>query len=191
MMSARPPRADAQRNIDALLTAARTVFARDGVDAHVKVIAQEAGVGVATLYRHFPKRSDLVLAVLSHEVGECIAVAPVLSGAYPPRTALTKWVDRYTEFVATKRGLAAALHSGDPTFEGLGTRLLRQLEPTLTGLLDATRASGEIRSDISADDLLRAVAHLCVPGPGEGAAFSRRMVALLLAGLDQRPSEQR
>ncbi len=159
------------------------MFTRDGVDAHVKVIAEEAGVGVATLYRHFPKRSDLVLAVLSREVGECVAAAPVLAEAHPPLTALRRWVDRYTEFVATKRGLAAALHSGDPTFEGLGTRLLAQLEPALAGLLDAARAAGEIRSDVSAGDLLRAVAHLCVPGPGESAAFSRRMVNLLLDGL--------
>ncbi|WP_236795061.1 TetR/AcrR family transcriptional regulator [Amycolatopsis sp. GM8] len=185
-MSARSPRADAQRNIDALLTAARTVFARDGVDAHVKVIADEAGVGVATLYRHFPKRSDLVLAVLSHEVTECIAAAPVLAEAHPPLLAMTKWVHRYTEFVATKRGLAAALHSGDPTFEGLGTRLLQRLEPALAGLLDTAKESGEIRPDVSADDLLRAVAHLCVPGPGEDMTFSRRMVDLLLDGLDHR-----
>lgn len=182
-MSAKSPRADAQRNIDALLTSARTVFARDGVDAHVKTIAGEAGVGVATLYRHFPKRSDLVLAVLSHEVGECIAAATALSDAQPPGSALLMWVDRYTEFVATKRGLAAALHSGDPTFEGLGSRLLQQLEPALAGLLEAARDAGEIRSDISADDLLRAVAHLCVPSPDEGEAFSRRMVGLLLDGL--------
>jgi AcrR family transcriptional regulator len=185
-MSARPPRADARRNIDALLDAARTVFGRDGVDAHVKVIAQEAGVGVATLYRHFPRRSDLVLAVLSHEVDECIAIASVLADSYPPRLALTKWVERYTEFVATKRGLAAALHSGDPTFDGLGARLLERLEPALAGLLDAARASEAIRCDVSANDLLRAVAHLCVPGPGEGAAFSRRMVDLLLDGLSYR-----
>ncbi|MET7990745.1 helix-turn-helix domain-containing protein [Amycolatopsis sp. NPDC005232] len=189
-MSTRSPRADAQRNIDALLTAARTMFARDGVDAHVKAIAEEARVGVATLYRHFPKRSDLVLAVLSHEVSECIATATALSNTYPPRTAMTKWVDRYTEFVATKRGLAAALHSGDPTFEGLGTRLLRQLEPALAGLLDAARETGEIRSDVSADDLLRAVARLCVPGPGrKGEAFSRRMVGLLLDGLSHQHEE--
>ena len=189
-MSARPPRADAQRNIDALLTAALTVFARDGVDAHVKAIADEAGVGVATLYRHFPKRSDLVLAVLAHEVSECVAAAPALSDAHPPRLALTKWVNRYTQFVATKRGLAAALHSGDPTFEGLGSRLLQQLEPALSGLLDAARASGEIRSDIPAHDLLRAIAHLCVPGPDESTEFSRRMVDLLLDGLSRRPDEE-
>ena len=95
-------------------------------------------------------------------------------------------MDRDTEFVATKRGLAAALHSGDPTFEGLGSRLLRHLEPALAGLLDAARASGDIRSDVSADDLLRAIAHLCVPGPGESPAFSRRMVQLLLDGLSRR-----
>lgn len=109
-----------------------------------------------------------------------------MSWWFAPLPTMTKWVHRYTEFPATKRGLAAVLHLGDPTVEGLGTRLLHQLEPALAGLLDAAKASGEIRSSISADDLLRAVAHLCGQGPGEGRAFSRRMVDLLLDGLAHR-----
>src|ERR1700722_18375660 len=107
-------RADAQRNIDSLLEAAKTVFATAGVDAPPKQIADLAGVGVGTLYRHFPQRSDLVKAVFQREVDACADAAPALAAANEPGAALEQWLRRYTEFVGTKRGLAAALHSGDP-----------------------------------------------------------------------------
>jgi AcrR family transcriptional regulator len=109
-------RADAQRNIDSLLEAAKAVFGTSGVDAPAKEIADLAGVGVGTLYRHFPQRSDLVKAVFQREVDACADAAPVLTAAHEPGVALAKWLHRYTEFLATKRGLATALHSGDPAF---------------------------------------------------------------------------
>jgi AcrR family transcriptional regulator len=112
-------RADAKRNIDSLLEAAKTVFATSGVDAPAKEIADLAGVGVGTLYRHFPQRSDLVKAVFQREVDACADAASALAAAHEPGEALARWVRRYTEFVATKRGLAAALHSGDPAFDAL------------------------------------------------------------------------
>ncbi len=180
---ARPRRrADAQRNIGSLLEAAKEVFASEGVDAPAKEIADRAGVGVGTLYRHFPKRSDLVLAVLEHDVEACVEAARTLSAAEEPGDALVHWIGRYTDVVATKRGLAAALHSGDAAFEGLGQRLLAQLEPSLAALLERAEDAGAIRRDVDPDDLLRAVAHLCAPGP-DGTAFSQRMVRLLLDGL--------
>ncbi len=176
-------RVDAQRNGGALLHAAKTVFVTSGVDAPAKEIADLAGVGVGTLYRHFPLRSDLVIAVLEHEVDGCIEAGRTLSSSNEPLEALTKWLNQYTEFVATKRGLAAALHSGDPAFDGLPAYLLRRLDPVLTELLEKAASAGAIRDDVSGDDLLRAVAHLCVTAPGEGVDFSRRMVALLVDGL--------
>src|SRR5947209_2891668 len=109
-------RADARRNLDGLLEAAKTVFATSGVDAPAKEIADLAGVGVGTLYRHFPQRSDLVRAVLEHEIDACAAAAETLAATNEPGEALTKWLHRYTGFLATKRGFAAALHSGDPAF---------------------------------------------------------------------------
>jgi len=180
-------RADARRNSDALVQSAKVEFARLGVDAPAKVIADRAGVGVGTLYRRFPKRSDLVMAVLQHDVDECVAEAEALRGAADPTEALAHWLGRYTDFVATKRGLGSALHTGDPAFDGLGPRLIGQLEPSLTKLLTAAAAAHAIRSDVDANELLRAIAHLCVPGP-EGAAFSRRMVGLLLDGLSVIPT---
>ena len=97
--------------------------------------------------------------------------------------ALPIWLHRYTEFVGTKRGLAAALHSGDPAYGALPGYFMQRLEPALASLLEAAIASGEIRAGISARDLLHAVANLCMPVPDEGPAYSQRMVKLLIDGL--------
>ena len=168
----RRQRADAQRNSAALLEAAKAVFAASGVDAPAKEIADLAGVGVGTLYRHFPLRSDLVKAVLEHEIDACAAAAPALAAAHEPGVALEKWLRRYTEFLATKRGFAAALHSGDPAFDALPGYFFERVAPALGSLLEAASATGEIRADISAGDLLRAIALLCLPVPGEGQGYS-------------------
>ena len=90
---------------------------------------------------------------------------------------------RHEEFVATKRGLATALHSGDPAFDGLPDYFMQRLGPALGALLEAAAASGEIRAGVSPSDILHAVANLCVPVPGEGVAYSQRMVAILVDGL--------
>jgi AcrR family transcriptional regulator len=186
-------RADAQRNIGSLLEAAKAVFATSGVDAPAKEIADLAGVGVGTLYRHFPQRSDLVKAVFQREVDACAAAARALAAAHEPVAALTTWLHRYTEFLATKRGLATALHSGDPAYGALPGYFRQRLGPALGSLLEAAVASGEIRAGISAQDLLHAVANLCLPVADEAAAclpvagqgipYSQRMVALLIDGL--------
>jgi AcrR family transcriptional regulator len=176
-------RADAQRNIDSLLEAAKTVFGRSGVDAPAKEIADLAGVGVGTLYRHFPQRSDLVKAVLQREIDACADAAPALSAAHGPGAALANWLHRYTEFLATKRGLATALHSGDPAFDELPGYFWQRFGPAVGLLLEAATASGEIRPDISPKDLLNAIASLCLPVAGEGVAYPQRMVALLIDGL--------
>jgi AcrR family transcriptional regulator len=176
-------RVDAQRNSNSVLEAAKAVFSTSGVDAPAKEIADLAGVGVGTLYRHFPQRSDLVKAVLEREIDACADAAPILVAAHAPEAALTQWLQRYTEFLATKRGLATALHSGDPAFDALPGYFMQRLGPALGSLLDAARASGAIRADISAKDLLHAVAHLCLPVPDEGLTYSQRMVALLIDGL--------
>jgi AcrR family transcriptional regulator len=179
----RPRRADAQRNIDSLLDAAKAVFGTAGVDAPAREIAEQAGVGIGTLYRHFPQRSDLVKAVFQHEVDACAGEAPALASAYEPAAALARWLDRYTEFLATKRGLAKALHSGDPAYDALPAYFLQRLGPALASLLDDAAAAGEIRADVDAEDLLFAVSKLCLPLGDEGAESSRRMLALLIDGL--------
>jgi AcrR family transcriptional regulator len=179
----RPVRADAQRNTDALLEAALAVFATSGVDAPVREIAEKAGVGIGTFYRHFPQRSDLIAAVFRHEVDACADAAPVLAAKHAASEALARWMQRYAAFIATKRGLATALHSGDPAFDTLPAYFEKRLRPALRTLLDTAVAAGEVRADIEPDDLLRAVGSLCMAARDAGPAYARRMIALLVDGL--------
>ncbi|MGO4592976.1 TetR/AcrR family transcriptional regulator [Leifsonia sp. 2TAF2] len=182
----RPQRADARQNVASLVEAAKAVFGESGVDAPVRAIAERAGVGVGTLYRHFPLRSDLISAVFRHEIDACAEAAVAIEASYPPGEALDRWIMRYTEFVATKRGLAAALHSGDPAYEPLAEYFSSHLSPTLARLLDAARASGSIAQEVDPTELLGAVANLChADGPHAAGTPPRagRMVQLLLAGL--------
>lgn len=175
-------RADAQRNKDALLEAALAVFATSGVDAPVREIATKADVGVGTLYRHFPQRSDLIAAVFRRQVDSCADAASVLAAEHTPGEALALWLQRYADFIATKRGLAAALHSGDPAYNSLPAYFDARFQPALGALLDAAASAGEVRADIKSDDLLRAVASLCMSVHYD-PDFARRMVALLVDGL--------
>ena len=184
----RPVRADAQRNNEAVLDAAKAVFADLGVDAPMRKIAARAGVGVGTVYRHYPQRSDLIAAVFRREVDACAAAASTLAAEHDPGEALAQWLQRYTGFIATKRGLAAALHSGDPAFEALPTYFQEHLGPALESLLDAAADAGDVPSDTQPGDLLRAVANLCLPADSEKSGHARRMVALLIDGLRYRAS---
>ena len=179
----RRQRSDAQRNVAALLEAAKPVFATTGVDAPAKEITDRAGVGVGTLYRHFPLRSDLIVAVLQHEIDACISAANQLSSAHQPWDALTGWIERFTDFVGTKRGLAAALHSGDPAYDGLPQHLMEQLEPAFERLLVAARASGDVHADVTANEVLVTVALLCQPVRGQNRRFSERMIRIYTEGL--------
>lgn len=176
-------RADAQRNIDALLQSAKAVFANSGVDAPVREIAEKAGVGVGTIYRHFPQRSDLVAAVFRHEIDACADAAVLLAAKQEPGEALALWMQRYAAFIATKRGLATALHSGDPAFATLPAYFKKRLQPALQSLLESAAALGEVRTDVNAEELLSAVASLCMSAHDRGPDHARRMVALLVDGL--------
>jgi AcrR family transcriptional regulator len=179
----RPVRADAQRNIDTLLQTAMAVFATSGVDAPVREIAEKAGVGVGTVYRHFPQRADLIAAVFRREIDACADAAPTLAAKHQPGEALAKWMQRYAAFIAIKRGLATALHSGDPAFDTLRAYFEQRLQPAIRTLLDAAVAAGEVRANVEPDDLLGAVASLCMHPHEQGPAYAQRMVALLADGL--------
>jgi AcrR family transcriptional regulator len=176
-------RVDARRNIDTLLQTAMTVFATSGVDAPVREIAEKAGVGVGTVYRHLPQRADLIAAVLRHEIDACADAALVLVAEHKPGEALARWIQRYAAFIAAKRGLAKALHSGDPAFDNLPGYFDQRLRPALRTLLKAAVAAGEVRGDVDADDLLGAVASLCMSAHNAGPGRAERMVALLVDGL--------
>jgi AcrR family transcriptional regulator len=180
---ARRVRADAQRSLEALLQAAKQVFAASGVDAPVREIAEAAGVGLATLYRHFPQRADLIAAVFRREIDACADAAPVLAAERTPFAALAGWMQRYAAFVAAKRGLAQALHSGDPAFDALPGYFDQRLRPALRGLLAAAVVADEVRADVEADELLSAVASLGMSAQNADPARAERMVALLVDGL--------
>jgi len=176
-------RADARRNEEAILEAAKHVFATSGVDAPIREIAGQAGVGLGTLYRRFPTRADLVAAVFRREVDACADAAAPLSAAGEPIEALAGWLMRYTRFLATKQGLAAALRSGDATFATLPAYFRDRFEPTLTTLLNATTDAGETRGDVAPYDLLRAIGNLSVSADDEGVQHTERMIRLLIDGL--------
>jgi len=176
-------RADARRNEESVLEAAKIVFARSGVDAPIREIATQAGVGLGTLYRRFPTRADLVAAVFRREVDACADAAAQLAAKRGPAEALAAWLMLYTRFLATKRGLAAALHSGDPAFATLPDYFRSRFEPALSMLLNAAADAGEVRADVAPYDLLRAIGNLAVATGDDGAAHTERMVMLLLDGL--------
>ena len=180
--TSRPVRADAQRNIDSLLRTALAVFATSGVDAPVREIAEQAGVGIGTVYRHFPQRSDLIVAVFQHQVDSCADAAAVLAAEHAPGEALALWMQRYADFIATKRGLASALHSGNPAYATLPTYFDTRLRPAFQALLDAAARAGEVPSATDPDDLLQAVRSLCMSAQDD-PEYVRRMVALLVNGL--------
>lgn len=176
-------RADAQRNIDLLIQTAAEVFADEGLDAPIRAIADKAGVGVGTLYRHFPTRSDLVVAVFRKEVDECVAAASALAVDYPPGEALERWVEGYVDFIAAHRGLAAAFNPGDPALEGLPVYFYERLGPLVQKLLDEAAIDGQIRPEVKAHELLHGVGMLCVPPSCGEATDPQRMVGLFMDGL--------
>jgi AcrR family transcriptional regulator len=179
----RRQRSDAKRNVVALVAAAKTVFAGSGVDAPAKEITDLAGVGVGTLYRHFPRRSDLIVAVLQHEIDECVEAAVELGSTLGPREALLAWIERFTGFVGTKRGLAAALHSGDPAYDDLPQHLLDRLEPALQTLLARAAEANCVRGDITAREVLMTIALISQPVPGQQPSFNQRMTRVFVDGL--------
>lgn len=185
---AKPPagrrvRADAQRNLATLLQAAKDVFAEAGVDAPVRDIAERAGVGIGTVYRHFPRRPDLIAAVFAQELDSCADAADALAAAHPPFDAFALWMRHFVDLAATKHGLAQALHSGDPAFADLPARREQRLRPAFRTLFEAAAAAGAIGREIGPDAFLDAAAHLCMAARGGDTEAAQRMVATLVNGL--------
>jgi AcrR family transcriptional regulator len=181
---ARPKRADARRNEAALLDAAAAVFVAKGVEAPVRDIAAEAGVGMGTIYRHFPTRADLIIAVYRRQVEACAEAGPaLLADSDTPYAALVRWIDLFVDFLATKHGLAAVLQSDVGGSAALHAYFLDRLVPVCTQLLDAAAAAGEIRSDLEAYELMRGVGNLCIGADHDPRYDARRLVELLVTGL--------
>ncbi|MFC9067768.1 TetR/AcrR family transcriptional regulator [Streptomyces harbinensis] len=183
-----PKRKDARRNQRTLLDAAAAAFVDAGVEAPVRDIAARAGVGMGTIYRHFPTRADLIIAVYRHQVDACAEAGPALLESSPtPYAALEEWIGLFTDFLVTKHGLAAVLQPDNPQFETLHASFLDRLVPVCDQLLDAAADHGEIRPGYAGIELMRGVGNLCIGAGTDPRYDARRMVALLIAGL-RRPA---
>jgi AcrR family transcriptional regulator len=186
--AARRKRSDALRNTEAVLEAAKAAFAESGVDAPMRDIAARAGVGVGTIYRHYPLRSDLIIAVFRREVDATAEAAARLGAEHPPAEALRLWSARLAAFVATKHGFAKALHSGDPAYAPLPGYFIGSLAPRVQEILDAGARDGSIRADMRAEDLIHALSRLADTRPGDADGRAQRMIEVLLDGLLARPA---
>jgi AcrR family transcriptional regulator len=181
---AAPRRKDARRNKETLLDAAAAVFVTKGVEAPVRDIAAEAGVGLGTIYRHFPTRADLIIAVYRHQVDACAEAGPaLLESSATAHAALEGWITLFVDFLVTKHGLAGVLQSDNSGFDTLHAYFLDRLVPVCTQLLDAAAGAGEIRSDVEAYELMRGVGNLCIGADSDPAYDPRRLVGILVAGL--------
>ncbi len=181
---ARPKRADARRNKKALLDAAAAVFVASGVEAPIRQIAAEAGVGTATIYRHFPTRADLIIAVYRHQVEGLAEAGPdLLASSSSPYAALEQWIDLFVDFLVTKHGLAKVMQSADACFDPLHDYFLERLVPVCEQLLAAAANAGQIRTDVQALELMRGVGNLCAGATSNHGFDARRLVGLLIAGL--------
>lgn len=182
--AASPKRADARRNQQILLDAAAALFVSSGVEVPVREIAARAGVGTGTIYRHFPTRSELIIAVYRHQVEACAEAGPaLLTGESSPHAALGAWINLFVDFLTTKHGLAAAMQSDRSGLDTLHAYFLDRLVPVCAGLLRAAADAGEIRTDIEAPELMRGVGNLCIGAGNDPRYDARRLAQLLIAGL--------
>lgn len=179
----RKPRADAQRNRDRLLEAAKVAFTRAGPDINLDELAKEAGLGVGTLYRHFPTRDALIEAVYRNEVQTLAEAATTLAATQAPLDALRGWMRLFVDYIATKHLIAPALNAivGGPSqlFATTG----EQMKVAIRSLVSRAVASGDIRPDLDPFDLLRALVGVAnVAASPDWEASAKRLVDILIAG---------
>jgi AcrR family transcriptional regulator len=187
----RKPRADAIRNRERVLEAAKAVFSQGGPEASLEAVARRAGVGIGTLYRHFPTREDLYEAVYRREVEQLVELAKhLVETKITPVEALRRWLRAGVEFMATKKGMAAALAMAAHGSSELVTYSLDRLTWAVGEQLQRAAAAGEIRADIDPEDLLRALVGMCYAY--DGTAWQPKVLRLIdvfVDGLRQRPDK--
>jgi len=184
----RKPRADAQRNRERVLRAAKSVFSAGGADASLEAVARQAGVGIGTLYRHFPTREALYEAVYRREVEQLTELADELKSQAAPVEALQRWLRANVEFVATKKGMATALALATHKPTELMAFSYEQLTKAIGTLLDRAVSAGELRADVSPEDLLRALIGMCLLNDQPGwQASVVRLLDVFVDGLRVKP----
>lgn len=180
----RKPRADAVRNRERVLEAAKAVFSAGGAEASLEAVAKHAGVGIGTLYRHFPTREDLFEAVYRREVEQLGELAEQLKNEKDPIEALRRWLHSGVEFVATKKGMIAALALAVQSGSELHAFSFERLTKAIASLLDRAVAAGEMRADIGPEDLLRAFFGMCYVHDQPGwQATALRLLDVFVDGL--------
>lgn len=186
---ARKPRADAVRNRERVLAAAKLVFNAGGPEASLEAVAKRAGVGIGTLYRHFPTREALFEAVYRREVEQLSELAEQLKNAKDPVEALRRWLRSGVEFVATKKGMSAALALTYQSSSELAAFSMDRLTKAIGSLLDRAVADGQMRGDLSPEDLLRALIGMCYMHDQPGWQSSvLRMLDVFVDGLRVQPA---
>ncbi|MGW4528574.1 TetR/AcrR family transcriptional regulator [Amycolatopsis sp. NPDC004378] len=180
----RAPRADATRNRDQLLAVATRLFVSAGTEPSMRAIAREAGVGIATLYRHFPTRESMVDAIYRDQVARLTTGAHDLLDQLPPAAAMRRWMDLFGHWIAAKNGmletLLAMIESGEIAHAQTRAELLR----AITTILDAGHASGDLRSDVAAEDVAASLIGIFTVAPGpQHEAQAGRLLNLLMDGL--------
>jgi AcrR family transcriptional regulator len=191
LRGSRKPRADAQRNRDGLLEAAKAAFAEVGPEASLDEIARRARVGIGTLYRHFPTRDAVVEAVYRREVQQLADAAPRLADSLPPAEALRAWMGVFIDYIAAKKVIAPALKSlvggGSALYADSGARI----NEAIALLVERARASGDIRPSADSADLLRAlIGFAYVNSVPDWEASARRLIDLLIDGLRSQGGEK-
>lgn len=186
----RPLRADAQRNRDHLLAIARAAFAADGDDVTLDRIAKDAGVGIGTLYRHFPTRDALVEAIYAAELDAVVADADPLLAALPADQALREWMNHYARFTVAKRGMLGILRAGWASGRIATPATRERITAVIASMLAAGAADGTLRSDVDPDDVVSMLVGVFLSSGGVDAAdgFARtdRLLDLLIDGLRPR-----
>jgi AcrR family transcriptional regulator len=181
--TARPMRADARRNREALLRAAAELFAEEGTDVSLEAVAARAGVGIGTLYRNFPNRDSLVEAAYRTEVAQLCDAASELLESNPPDVALAEWMDRFVTYAAAKRGMAGALKAVNAKTD-LYSQTRTQITGAIGGLLEAGVEAGSLRSDVEPEDVLRAMGCIWNLGDGEGwRTQAETLIRIIVDGL--------
>ena len=188
---ARKPRADAQRNRDGLLEAAKAAFAEAGPEASLEEIARRADVGIGTLYRHFPTRDAIIEAVYRREVQQLADAAPRLVDALPPAEALRAWMRLFIDYIAAKKVIAPALKSLVGADSALYADSSARINGAIALLVERARASGDIRPDADSSDLLRAlIGFAYVNSAPDWEASALRVIDLLIDGLRSQPGQR-
>ena len=182
----RKPRADAERNRLRLLETAKAAFAEKGSSASLDEIARTAGVGTGTLYRHFPTRDTLVMAVYQNEIEHLLAAADSLAATQPPITALREWLLLFVDYLGTKHGMHEVLSSTDYQTSDAYSSSSTKLKQAGARLVDTFVASRGIRLDLEPLDLLRALAGVANANAGSnGQQAARSMVDILIGGIQK------